>query len=164
MEVMKVKWCIYHKMGHLGPTPGVSTLVHTSAGSSTQSTRSKISLVDMVNPICLSWNCSSFWVCSHRKIKGLVGTPLNNVLVHYVDASAPGPSGVVLYNPFKWDILLFIVWLLFVCLLHSKMNFIPQPQEKRSCRRQTQCSSTWSGTSVCLMIWWSPRPQIFLRP
>ena len=47
---------------------------------------------------------------------------------------------------------------------YSKMNFIPQPQEKRSCRRQTQCSSTWSGTSVCLMIWWSPRPQIFLRP
>ena len=44
----KVLGCIYHKMCHLGPKPGVSTLMHTSAGSSTQSTRSKLFLVDLV--------------------------------------------------------------------------------------------------------------------
>ena len=27
----------------------------------------------------------------------------HNVLVHYMDVSAPDPSGVVLCNPFKWD-------------------------------------------------------------
>ena len=32
----------------------------------------------------------------------------HNVLVHYVDVCAPDSSGVVLCNPFKCDVLLFI--------------------------------------------------------
>ena len=33
----------------------------------------------------------------------------HNILILYVDASASDPSGVVLCNPFKWDIVLFIL-------------------------------------------------------
>ena len=43
---------------------------------------------------------------NHRNRKVVGGK--HNVLVHYVDASAPNPSGVVLCNPFIWDILWFI--------------------------------------------------------
>ena len=57
----------------------------------------------------------------------------HKVLVYYLNASAPNPSGVVPCNPFKWDILwLKILWLkilLFCVWNNSKMNFIPQPQE-----------------------------------
>ena len=45
------------------------------------------------------WN--SF--CNHRNRKVVGGK--HNVLVHYVDVSAPNPSGVVLWIPFRWDIL-----------------------------------------------------------
>ena len=41
---------------------------------------------------------------SHKKNIKVVGGK-HNVLVLYVDASAPNPSGVVLCNPFIWDIL-----------------------------------------------------------
>ena len=40
---------------------------------------------------------------NHRNRKVVGGK--HNVLVLYVNASAPNPSGVVLYNPFIWDIL-----------------------------------------------------------
>ena len=52
-------------------------------------------------------------------------------------------------NCFKWDILLFIISDPKSCCLcachNSKTNFIPQPQEQKSGRRQTQCSSTLCG-------------------
>ena len=115
----------------------------------------------------------------------------HNVLALYVDASAPGPSGVVLCNPFKWDILLsillenhvvcvpstsakyisfsnhksrkvvvlscatlsnemfccsFLIKILFFVFVHQQQNdFFPQPQEQKSCRRHTKCSSTLCG-------------------
>ena len=49
------------------------------------------------------------WIsfCNHKKRKVVGGT--HNVLILYVNASAPNPSGVVLCNLFKWDILLFIL-------------------------------------------------------
>ena len=78
---------------------------------------------------------------NNRKVAG----GKHNVLVHYVNACAPDPSGVVLCNAFIWDILWFISDPKSCCLcafLNSEMNFIPQPQEQKSCRRQTQCSST----------------------
>ena len=40
---------------------------------------------------------------NHRNQKFVGGK--HNVVLLYVDVSAPSPSGVVLYNPFKWDIL-----------------------------------------------------------
>jgi hypothetical protein len=44
-----------------------------------------------------------------------------NVLVHYKNASAPNPEGVILCNPFKWDILLFIlIENLVVCVPSTK--------------------------------------------
>ena len=44
------------------------------------------------------------WISSrnHRNRNGVGGK--HNVLILYVNASAPNPSGVVLCNPFKWDI------------------------------------------------------------
>ena len=44
---------------------------------------------------------------NHRNRKVVGGK--RNVLVHYVDVCAPDLSGVVFCNPFKWDILLFIL-------------------------------------------------------
>ena len=48
------------------------------------------------------------WIsfCNQRNRKFVGGK--HNVLVHYVDVCAPNSSGVVLCNPFKWDILWFI--------------------------------------------------------
>ena len=67
---------------------------------------------------------------NHRNRKVVGGT--HNILVHYVDDAAddcaPNLSGVVLCNPFKWDILLFISGQKPVCLcvcINSKTNFIP---------------------------------------
>ena len=50
------------------------------------------------------------WIsfCKHRNRKVVGGK--YNVLVHYVDGSTPNLSGIVLFNPFKWDILLFIIF------------------------------------------------------
>ena len=43
---------------------------------------------------------------NHRNRKVVRGK--HNVLIHYADASAPDPSGFVLCNTFKWDILLCV--------------------------------------------------------
>ena len=70
------------------------------------------------------------------------------ILVHSMHVCAPDSSGVVLCNPFKWDILWFISGpkSCYLCACHkSEMHFIPQPHEQKSGRRQTQCSSTLCG-------------------
>ena len=77
------------------------------------------------------------WIsfCNHRN-RNVVGGK-HNILVLYVNTSAPNPSGAALCNPFKWDILLFILIknLVFVCLLcayHiSKTILFPQPHEQK---------------------------------
>ena len=88
------------------------------------------------------------WIsfCNHRNRKFIGGK--NNVLIHYVDVIAPNPSGVVLCNPFKWDILYsFLIKNHVVVFLPSTpakwiSSRIPEPKEQKSCRRQTQSSST----------------------
>ena len=86
----------------------------------------------------------AWWILFHnyKEIKVIGGK--QNILVHCVDVSAPDPSGIVVCNPFKWDILYFVFIFsdqkscCFLCAYHtSKTNFIPQPQEQKSCRRQT---------------------------
>ena len=59
---------------------------------------------------------------NHRNRKVVGGK--HNVLVHYVDVSAPDPSGVVLCNPFIWDILWFI-------LIKNHVIFVPTTLGKR---------------------------------
>ena len=79
--------------------------------------------------------------------KNVVGGK-NNVLIHYTDASAPDPEGVVCCNTFKWDILWFISdqKSSYLCAYHiSKTIFFLQPHEQKACRRQKQCSSTLCG-------------------
>ena len=80
---------------------------------------------------------NSFLNQMNKKVVGGV----HNVLIHYLDASAPDPSGTVLCIPFRWDILWFISDWKSCCLLcahHiSKTNFIPQPHGQKSCRRCT---------------------------
>ena len=73
-----------------------------------------------------------------------------------MDVCAPDPSGAVLCNRFKWEILLFIIsdpksYCLCACY-NSVIYFIPQPWGDESSRRQTQCSSTLNG---CLCTWTS---------
>ena len=61
-----------------------------------------------------------------------------------VNASASDPEGVVLCNTFKWDKLLFISDRKSSCLCafhNSKIDFIQQPQEQKTGRRQLQCSN-----------------------
>ena len=58
------------------------------------------------------------------------------------------PAGVVLWKHFIYDILWFISGqksCFFFACHKSEMYFIPQPHEQKSCRRQTQCSSTLCG-------------------
>ena len=96
----------------------------------------------------------------------------HNVLVHLVDASAPNPFGVVLCNPFKWDILLFISgwnsgWnsgCLCACI-NSKMNLFPQSQEQKqkSCSRHTQFYSTLCGWLCNQPMWCCPLQPIPMR-
>ena len=58
--------------------------------------------------VCVPWTTVKvISFCNHRSRKVVGGK--HNVLVLFVDASAPNSSGVVLWNPFKWDILLFIL-------------------------------------------------------
>ena len=66
---------------------------------------------------------------NHRS-KNFIGCK-DNAPIHHADASAPGTSGVVLCNPFKWDVLWFIlIKNLVLCVYNSsETNFIPQPQE-----------------------------------
>ena len=43
------------------------------------------------------------------------------------------------------------------CAFHtSKINFIPQPQDHKSCRRQSQCSSSLCGCLCIQPIWCCP--------
>ena len=45
----------------------------------------------------------------------------------------------------------------------SKMNIIPQPQEQKSGRRQTQCSSTLCGCQCTQLIWCCPLQPFQMR-
>ena len=60
-----------------------------------------------MHPTCLVLSsarlANQILFCNHRNRK-LVGGK-HNILIHYLDASAPDSSGYVLCNPFKWDIL-----------------------------------------------------------
>ena len=58
---------------------------------------------------------------NHRNRKVAGGKP--NILVHYVDVFAPNLFGVVLWNPFKWDILWFI-------LIKTLFIFVPATKAK----------------------------------
>ena len=101
---------------------------------------------------------------NHKNRKLVKGR--NNVLVNYVNASAPNPSSAAHCNSFKWDILCFISdWkLCYFCVCNnSEMNFIPQPQEQKSCGRQTQCSSTICGCFCTWPIWCCPVLPFYLR-
>ena len=89
---------------------------------------------------------------NHRNRKVVGGK--HNVLVHYVNDSAPDPAGFVFCNLFKWDILLFIL---------IKNHFIPQPQKQKSCRRQTQCSSTLCRCWCTQSIWCCPLQPFQIR-
>ena len=58
--------------------------------------------------VCVpSTTAKSISFCNYKNRKVVGGK--HNVLVHYVDVFAPDPSGVVPCNPFKWDILWFIL-------------------------------------------------------
>ena len=81
--------------------------------------RSKIILLICVPSTAVKW--VSF--CNHRNRKGVGGK--NNVLVHYVNVSAPDPTGVVLCNPFKWDILYS-----FLIKNHVVVCFVPSTPAK----------------------------------
>ena len=80
----------------------------------------------------------------------------HNVVLLYVDANAPDPSGVVLWNPFKWDILCsFLIKNHTVVSVPSTavkwISFCNHRNRKVvEGRRQTQCSSTLFG---CLCSW-----------
>ena len=109
----------------------------------------------------------------------------DNVLVHYVDVCAPDSSGVVLCNPFKWDILYsfliknhFVVfvpstpvkWISFQNLSYSTTTIDGElillfrlPQEQKSCRRQTQCSHTLCGCLCTWLIWCCPLKPFQMR-
>ena len=76
------------------------------------------------------------------------------------DASASNPSGLVLCNPFKWDVLLSIIsgrksGCVHVCVCALCMC-IKKPQRLKSCRRHTQCSST--------LCWWLYTQPIWCYP
>ena len=94
------------------------------------------------------------WVLflNHRNRKVVGGK--HNVLVHCVNVCAPDQAGVVLWNPFIWDTLWFIFSdpkSCYFCAFHnSELDFIPQPKEQKSGRRQTQYSSTLCR---CLCKW-----------
>ena len=66
----------------------------------------------------------SILFCNHRDRKVVGGK--HNVLVHSVDASAPDPSGIVVCNPFKQDILCsFLIQIhVFFCVPATKAKSI----------------------------------------
>ena len=102
---------------------------------------------------------------NHRNVKVAEGK--HNVLVLYMNACVPDPFGSVLWNPFIWDILLLFILIenrvVCFCAFHtSKMNFILQPQEQKSCGRQTHYSSTLCGCYCTQSIWCCPvQPSIY---
>ena len=89
--------------------------------------------------------CVPKWILflKHRNRKVVGGK--HNVLVHFVNVSAPDLAGVVIWNSFTWDFLWFITIeksCYFCACNNSEMNFIPQPHGQKSSGRHTQCSST----------------------
>ena len=80
--------------------------------------------------LCACIISTANWILfiNHRNRKVVGGT--HNVLIHYVDEYSPNLSGVVLCNPFIWDILLFISGRKSGCLcacINSKTNFKTYP-------------------------------------
>ena len=79
-------------------------------------------------------------------------------LTHLVLSSAT-LSDEIFGGSFWWKILLF-----FVCVCNnSKMNFITQPQEQKSWRRQTQCCNTLCGCLCTWPIWCCPMEPCYMR-
>ena len=67
----------------------------------------------------------AIWISFHNHMdRKVVGGKLN-ALILYVNACAPNLSGVVLCNPFKWDILCSFLTkkLLFLCLPHQQNEY-----------------------------------------
>ena len=58
--------------------------------------------------ICVPTTTADCNLFNNHRNKKVVGGNYN-VLVHYLDVFAPASSGVVLWNPFKWYILWFIL-------------------------------------------------------
>ena len=100
---------------------------------------------------------------NHRNRKVVGGK--HKVLKHHLDVIVPDPAGMVVCNPFKWDILLFILIenLVFCAWNNYKTNFIPQPQEQKSGRRQTQCSSTLCEYLCTWSSWCCPLQPLHMR-
>ena len=104
----------------------------------------------------------------NRKVVG----DTQDVLIHYVDISAPNLFGVVLWNhgTLLYEILcgcgLMFLLKNHVCLCvpttTGKMNSIPQPQEQKSGRR-TQCSSTPCECLCTLPIWYCCLNPFYMR-
>ena len=102
---------------------------------------------------------------NHRNRKVVGGK--HNVLVQYVDVSAPNPSGVVLCNPFKWDILYA-----FLIKNHHVVVFLPSTPAKwiSFCNQRNRkvverkhnvlvhyvdvCAPNLSGVVLCNPIIW----------
>ena len=96
---------------------------------------------------------------NHRNRK-VLGDKHNVVVLHYVHVCASDPACVALWNPFKWDILWFIIFDQKSCCQRSYFCAVGGKIAKRilflthmkqeSCRRLTQCSST---LCECLYTW-----------
>ena len=101
----------------------------------------------------------------HRKVVG----DKHNVLVHYVHVSAPNPSGYWCcpLQPFYMRYFVFISdqksSCCFCAFHNSEMNLILQPHDQKSCKRQTQCSSTICGCLCTWPIWCCPLQPFYLR-
>ena len=80
-----------------------------------------------------------------------------------MDASAFGPSGVVLFKPFKWDILCPFLIKNLVIFVRATQNFFLEPQEQEGCRWQTQCSSKLCGWLCTQPIWCCPLQPFHMR-
>ena len=106
-------------------------------------------------------DCNSF--NNHRNKKVVEGN--YNVLVYYADASAPVLSNVVLWNPFKWDILWFILIKNLVACVSTTLakRIYSSTIWTKKCRRQTQCSSTLFGFMCTWPIWCCPLQPFQMR-
>ena len=79
--------------------------------------------------------------------------------IHLVLLSAILSKEIFSVHLFLTEIHVFVF-----CAIHNSiMNFIPQPQVQKSCRRQTQCSSILC-TCLCIQpIWCCPLQPIQIR-
>ena len=68
--------------------------------------------------VCVHTTTADCKLFNNHRIKKVVGGNCN-VQVNYANASTPNPEGVVLYNTFKWDILLFILIENLVVCVHT---------------------------------------------